>query len=56
MLREPGRRTQLHRQLRAIPTADVVIRGNLATLGLKTPLINGPNRFLWTENCWMLEG
>ncbi len=56
LLREPARRAQLHRQLRAVPTADVVIHGDLATLALRSPLINGPNRFLWTENCWMLEG
>jgi hypothetical protein len=56
MLREPGRRRQLRGQLHAIGKADVVIHGNLATLALSSPLFNGPNRFLWTENCWMLEG
>jgi hypothetical protein len=56
MLREPGRRAQLHKQLHAIAKADVVIHGNLATLAIPSQLFNGPNRFLWTENCWMLEG
>jgi len=56
MLGEPGRRAQLHKQLHAIAKADVIIHGNLATLAVASPLFNGPNRFLWTENCWMLEG
>ncbi|HEY4996798.1 MAG TPA: hypothetical protein VII03_02310 [Solirubrobacteraceae bacterium] len=56
MSRAPGRRAQLRRQLREIATGAVVIHGDRATLGLSSPLFNGPNRFLWTENCWMLEG
>ena len=37
-------------------TAQDLVHGNVASLGVKTPLLNGPNDFLWTEMCWMLEG
>jgi hypothetical protein len=56
LLREPGSRARLRSQQRAIPTAVVLVHGNVASLGLPTPLMSGPNHFLWTENCWMLEG
>jgi hypothetical protein len=46
----------LRAQARAIGSAVVIIHGNVASLDLATPLMSGPNRFLWTENCWMLEG
>jgi hypothetical protein len=50
-----GARAALHRQARAINHATVMVRGNTAEIELPTPLFKGPNRFLWTENCWMLE-
>jgi len=55
LLRDRGERARLRAQERAIPSAAVIVRGDVATLGLATPLMGGPNRFLWTENCWMLE-
>ena len=56
MLRSPAKRRLLRAERRQIARAAVVVHGNVASLGLKTPLFNGPNRFLWTEMCWMLEG
>ncbi len=56
LLREPGGRAHLRAQQRAIPSAIVDVHGDTATLGLATPLAGGPNRFLWSENCWMLAG
>jgi len=56
LLREPGAHKRLRAQQRAIPSAVVIVRGDVATLELATPLMGGPNRFLWTENCWMLMG
>ncbi len=32
------------------------VRGDYATLDLPSRLMSGPNRFYWTENCWMLMG
>lgn len=55
-LHEPGGRARLRAQRREISSAAVVVHGNVATIGLPTPLMAGPNRFRWTENCWMLEG
>jgi hypothetical protein len=54
--RRPGARAQLRTDAKAIPSATVRVRGNTASIELPAPLIGGPNRFLWTENCWMLEG
>ncbi len=56
LLRDRRARARIRAQLRAIPTAVVIVRGNTATIALSTPLMSGANRFLWTENCWMLEG
>jgi hypothetical protein len=56
MLSKHGERAHLRAQLHQISSAAVVVHGNVATLELSTKLIAGPNRFLWTENCWMLEG
>jgi hypothetical protein len=56
LLRSGAERRRLLAERRAIATAVVVVRGKVASLGLKTPLLNGPNNFLWTEMCWMLEG
>ena len=56
LLREPGGRARLRAQQRAIPSAVVIVHGNVASLELPTPLMSGPNRFLWSENCWMLKG
>jgi hypothetical protein len=54
-LRVPGARARLRAQLREIQSAPVVVQGRVATISLPSPLLTGPNRFLWTENCWMLE-
>ena len=56
LLREPGARGRLRAEARAIPSAPVVVRGNTASIHLPAPLMGGSTRFLWTENCWMLEG
>ncbi len=56
LLRRPGARAALRRQEHAIASAAVIVRGNHATLALAQPLYAGPNHFLWTEMCWMLEG
>jgi hypothetical protein len=57
LLHEPGGRARLQAQKRAIPSAAVVVHGNVASLDLATPLMSGgPNQFVWTENCWMLKG
>jgi hypothetical protein len=54
-LREPGGRAGLQEDRRAISSALVTVRGNIATIDLPAPLTgSGSNRFLWTENCWML--
>ena len=54
--RHPAARAQLRTEAKAIPSATVLVHGNTASIELPAPLIGGPNRFLWTENCWMLEG
>ncbi|MFI4993580.1 MAG: hypothetical protein ACHQCH_08205 [Solirubrobacterales bacterium] len=56
LLREPQGRARLRAQRRAIGSAVVIVHGYVASLDLPTPLMSGPNHFLWTENCWMLEG
>lgn len=56
LLHEPGGRARLRAQQRAIPSAIVVVHGKVASLGLATPLMGGSNKFVWTENCWMLKG
>ena len=53
---EPGGRAHLRVQRHEIASAIVIVHGNTASLGAQTPLLNGSNHFLWTENCWMLEG
>jgi len=52
----PAVRATLRDQKREIPSAIVIVRGNYASLELPTKLMNGSNRFYWTENCWMLMG
>lgn len=56
LLREPGARGRLRTQARAIRSASVDVHGNAASISLPAPLMDGSSRFLWTENCWMLEG
>ncbi len=58
ILGEPGGPARLRAERRAIPSAVVVLEGRVAAIELPTPLISGPNanRFLWSENCWMLKG
>lgn len=55
MLRAPGARSHLRAELHAARSAQVIVHGNLASIDLPAPLLNGPNEFRWTENCWMLE-
>jgi hypothetical protein len=55
LLRSPGDRALLRREQHAIRSASVLFHGELAWIHLPVPLIGGPNRFRWTENCWMLE-
>jgi hypothetical protein len=56
LLREPGARARLRSEQRAIPSAAVVIHGNVAAIDLPAPLMSESNRLLWTENCWMVTG
>ncbi len=56
LLHEPGAAKGLRSEQRAIASAVVIVRGDAATIELPAPLMSGPNRFLWSENCWMLEG
>jgi hypothetical protein len=56
LLREPHSQAHLHTLQQAIPSATVIVHDYIASIKLPTPLMHGPNRFLWTENCWMLEG
>jgi hypothetical protein len=55
-LGRPRERAALRRELRAIPRARVAVRGDIARIDLPAPLLHGSSRFLWTENCWMLQG
>jgi hypothetical protein len=55
LLREHGMRARLRTERRAVASARVVVSGNVASIELPAPLLHGPNRFVWTENCWMLE-
>jgi hypothetical protein len=55
LLRASSGRSRLRSQRRAIGSAQVNVHGDLAWIALPTPLMNGQNRFLWTENCWMLQ-
>lgn len=54
-LHEHGMRASLRAERRAASSARVVVKGDTATIELPGALLNGPNRFRWTENCWMLE-
>jgi hypothetical protein len=56
LLHERGARSRLRAEQRAIAAARVVVHGDVASIELPTPLLGGANRFLWTENCWMLMG
>jgi hypothetical protein len=56
MLHEPGERALLQADRHAIATAAVIVHGNVASIELPTPLLNGSNELLWTENCWMVKG
>jgi hypothetical protein len=56
LLRDHAARARMRAQLHAIASAIVIVHGNTASLALSTPLMSGTNHFLWTENCWMLEG
>ena len=55
LLRVPGMRATLRAEKRAAARARVVVTGDVASIELPGALLRGPNRFLWTENCWMLE-
>ncbi len=54
--REPGGRARLRAEARAIPSAVVLVHGDKASIRLPFPLMSAANRFVWSENCWMLEG
>ena len=56
MRHDRAQRARLRAEQRAIANARVVVHGDRASIELPTPLLAGPNHFLWTENCWMLEG
>jgi len=56
LLREPGGRARLRAQKRAIASSAVLVHGNVATIELPTPLMGSSSRFVWSENCWMLDG
>lgn len=52
----PRARAHLRAQKRAIATAAVIVHGNNASIDLTTPLMGSSDRFVWSENCWMLTG
>jgi hypothetical protein len=54
--RQPGARARLRSLQRAVPSARVVVAGDLARIELPAPLLAAPNHLIWTEDCWMLEG
>ena len=56
LLAQHGARALLRGEQRAVGSAAVVVHGDVATVDLHQPLLGGASRFLWTENCWMLEG
>jgi hypothetical protein len=56
LLHEPSGRARLQAQRRAIPSATVVVHGNVASLELAHPLMGGSNQMVWSENCWMVGG
>ena len=56
MLHEPGERARLQAERHSIATATVLVHGNIATIELPAPLLNGSNELVWTENCWMVKG
>jgi hypothetical protein len=57
LLRRPGERTRLRSERAAIARAVVVVHGDRARIELPDALASdSANRFLWTENCWMLTG
>ncbi len=57
MLRTPGERHRLQADAAAIATARVSLSSGdyVATIALPTPLLGSESRFVWTNNCWMLE-
>lgn len=55
LLREPGGRARMRAQKAAIPAAAVTVRGAVASIALPTPLMGSSSRFVWSENCWMLN-
>jgi hypothetical protein len=50
----PVTRAKLRSQKHEIASAIVIVHGDHASLELPSELMSGPNRFYWTENCWML--
>jgi hypothetical protein len=57
LLGQTGARARLRSQKHAISSAVVVVHGDGATIALSAPLMrDASNRFVWTENCWMLAG
>jgi hypothetical protein len=55
LLHQPGAAGRLRRDAHAIPSAKVTVQGNLASIELPVALLGAQSRFLWTDNCWMLE-
>ncbi len=53
----PGERHRLLADEHAIATAHVALSSGdyVGTIALPTPLLGSESRFLWTQNCWMLE-
>ena len=54
MLRKRGERERLREQRAAVSSARVVVQGSNASIDLPASLIDSANRFVWSENCWML--
>jgi hypothetical protein len=55
LLRDRASRAQLHADSRSVGSARVLVRGWTASIALPAPLLAGRSRFVWSENCWMLE-
>jgi hypothetical protein len=56
LLGERGERARLRALGRDAVSARVLVHGNIASIDLPAPLLGSSDRFVWTENCWMLHG
>jgi hypothetical protein len=55
LLQQPGERARLQAQRHAIASDAVIVHANNAWLHLPSPLISGPNQFVWSETAGCSE-